>query len=166
MRTLRVATVIALVGIGVVIGYFSAQSNVSAASDGLAAQDYADIQQLYWRYNHGADFGDADLYVSVFTDDAVLRSSDGQEHIGKDEITGFISRSLAGRTGDTGRRHWNSSWRITPSAEGARGRTYWLVLDVSTGEATHSSTGYYDDVFVKTSDGWRIKSRTLNSDAG
>ena len=43
MRTLRVATVIALVGIGVVIGYFSAQSNVSAASDGLAAQDYADI---------------------------------------------------------------------------------------------------------------------------
>ena len=55
MRTLRVATVIALVGIGVVIGYFSAQSSVSAASDGLAAQDYADIQQLYWRYNHGTN---------------------------------------------------------------------------------------------------------------
>ena len=105
--------------------------------------DYADIQQLYWRCNHGADFGDADLYVSVFTDDAVLRSSDGQEHIGKDEITGFISRSLAGRTGDTGRRHWNNSWRITPSAEGARGRTYWLLLGVSTGQPTNSRSGYY-----------------------
>ena len=164
MRALRVVAVIALVGIGAVIGYLSALGNVSEASGGLTAQDYADIQQLYWRYNHGADFGDADLYASVFTDDAVLRSSDGQEHIGKDEITGFISRSLAGRTGDTGRRHWNNSWRITPSAEGARGSTYWLLLGVSTGQPTNSRSGYYEDVYAKTSDGWLIKSRTIFGD--
>ena len=78
MRALRVVAVIALVGIGAVIGYLSALGNVSEAAGGLTAQDDADIQQLYWRYNHGADFGDADLYASVFTDDAVLRSSDGR----------------------------------------------------------------------------------------
>ena len=106
------------------------------------------------------------MFASAFTDDAVFKTGAEQEYTGRDEIAAFISQSFAGQVGDAGRRHWNSSWRITPSAEGARGRTYWLVLGVSSGEATHSSTGYYDDVYVKTSDGWRIKSRTLNSDAG
>ncbi len=165
MKFLRVVTVVALVGVGVAIGYLSAQSNVSAVSDGLTAQDYADIQQLYWRYNHGADFGDADLFVSAFTDDAFVKSSNGQEFVGKKEIDGFISRSLAGMpTGDTGRRHWNNGWRITPSAEGARGRTYWLLLDVGEGQPTNDRSGYYEDVYVKTSDGWRIKSRTIFGD--
>ncbi len=165
MKFLRVVTVVALVGVGVAIGYLSAQSNVSAASDGLTAQDYADIQQLYWRYNHGADFGDADLFVSAFTDDAFVKSSNGQEYVGKKEIDGFISGSLARMpTGDTGRRHWNNGWRITPSAEGARGRTYWLLLDVGTGQPTNDRSGYYEDVYVKTSDGWRIKSRTIFGD--
>ena len=166
MRTLLVAAGIALVGVGAGLGYVSAQGTGSASSGALTAQDYADIQQLYWRYNHGADFGDAELSASAFTDDAVFKIRAGQEAVGRDEIVAFMSGSFAGKVGDIGRRHWNSSWRITPSAEGAQGRTYWLVLDVSTGEATHSSTGYYDDVFVKTSDGWRIKSRTLNFDAG
>ena len=165
MKFLRVVTVVALVGVGVAIGYLSAQSNVSAASDGLTAQDYADIQQLYWRYNHGADFGDADLFVSAFTDDAFVKSSNGQEYVGKKEIDGFISGSLARMpAGDTGRRHWNNGWRITPSAEGARGRTYWLLLDVGTGQPTNDRSGYYEDVYVKTSDGWRIKSRTIFGD--
>ena len=57
MRILRIATVAALVGVGVVIGYLAADDGASAASGNLSAQDYADIQQLYWRYNHGADFG-------------------------------------------------------------------------------------------------------------
>ncbi len=165
MKFLRVVTVVALVGVGVAIGYLSAQSNVSAASDGLTAQDYADIQQLYWRYNHGADFGDADLFVSAFTDDAFVKSSNGQEFVGKKEIDGFISGSLVRMpAGDTGRRHWNNGWRITPSAEGARGRTYWLLLDVGTGQPTNDRSGYYEDVYVKTSDGWRIKSRTIFGD--
>ena len=166
MRTLLVVAGITLIGVGAGLGYISAQGTGSASSGALTAQDYADIQQLYWRYNHGSDFRDADLFSSAFTDDAVFKTGPEQEAVGRDAIAAFISQSFAGQVGDTGRRHWNSSWRITPSAEGARGRTYWLVLDVSTGEATHSSTGYYDDVFVKTSDGWRIRSRTLNFDAG
>ena len=78
---------------------------------------------------------------------------------------GFISRSLARMAaGDTGRRHWNNSWRITPSAEGARGRSYWLIIGVSTGQPVNSRSGYYDDVYVNTSDGWLIKSRTIFGD--
>ena len=171
MRTLRVAIVIALVGIGVAIGYFSAQGNVSAASDGLTAQDYADIQQLYWRYSQGADFGDGELFASAFAEDGLFKpGADGV--VGRDEIAARMSRGEKGA--DTGRRHWNNAWRITPSPDGARGRVYWMVLDVGSGEPvagmpgvvgpTHRSTGYYDDVYVKTSEGWRIKSRILNFD--
>ena len=165
MRTLRVVTVIALVGTGVVIGYFSAHGNVSAASDGLAAQDYADIQQLYWRYNHGADFRDGALFVSAFADDVVFRAGD-LELTGKAELTAWRGERDAGEAGDNGRRHWNSSYRITPSPEGAEGRVYWLPIDVSSGQPQHLASGYYDDVYAKTSDGWRIKRRILHSDAG
>ena len=163
MQTLRVIAIGALVGIGAWLGHASAQESGDAGR--LTAQDYADIQQLYWRYNHGADFGDADLYVSVFTDDAALRGSDGQWYRGKDEISEFISRSLTSRpAGDTGRRHWNNSWRITPSAEGAKGRTYWLIVDVSSGQPKNSRSGYYEDVYVNSADGWLIKSRTIVGD--
>ena len=165
MRTLKLATVIGLIGIGVAIGYFSAQSNVSAASDGLTAQDYADIQQLYWRYNHGADFSDGDLFVSAFTDDVVFRAG-SLELNGKGEMMVWRAERDAGGTGDSGRRHWNSSYRVTPSSEGAEGRVYWLLVDVSSGTPNHIGSGYYDDVYVETSDGWRIKRRILSSDAG
>ena len=68
MRTLVVVAVIALVGFGAGVWYISAQGSGSASSGALTAQDYADIQQLYWRYNHGADFRDADLFASAFTE--------------------------------------------------------------------------------------------------
>lgn len=165
MRAVRLVTAIALVGMGAAIGYLVAPGPVSAAPGGLTAQDYADIQQLYWRYNQGADFGDADLYVSVFVDDAVVRSSDGREHVGKDAIRQFVSRSQARRpAGDTGRRHWNSSWRIMPTAAGAQGRSYWLMLDVSSGSPTNYRSGYYEDEYVRTSDGWLIRNRTIVGD--
>ena len=165
MRTLRAATVIGLVGIGIVVGYMSAQGGVSAASDGLTAQDYADIQQLYWQYNQGADFRDAALFVSAFSDDAVFRAGPLQL-TGKDELTAWRGERDAGGSGDNGRRHWNSSYRITPSSDGAEGRVYWLLVDVSSGQPKHIGSGYYDDTYVKTPDGWRIKQRVLSSDAG
>ena len=172
MKILRAATVLALVTIGVGIGYLSAQGDANAASDGLSAQDYADIQQLYWRYNHGADFRDPELFGSAFAEDALFQPGFESDVNGRTEIISFISRGEKGT--DSGSRHWNNSWRITLTAEGAQGRVYWLVLDVGSGnpiaglpgavQPTHRSTGYYDDVYVKMADGWRIKKRTLNFD--
>lgn len=168
MRTRQLAAAAALVGAGLAIGWFSGQGSGSAAAaaDGaLMAQDYAEIEQLYWRYNHGADFRDADLFVSAFADDAVFKVGDRQ-FSGREELMAFRRERHAGRTGDTGRRHWNNGWRITPTADGAMGRTYWLLVDVSGGQPNHVSSGYYDDEYVKTPDGWRISSRTISLDAG
>ena len=170
MRTLRAGFVIALVAIGVAVGYLSGQGSVSAASDGLTAQDYADIQQLYWRYNHAMDFRDPQLLASAFSDDAVFSTGLRPDAVGRQDILAFISNE---KGTDSGIRHWNNSWHVTPTSEGAEGRVYWMVLDVGAGGSvgnlpgaswTHRSTGVYDDVYVKTAEGWRIKSRTLNFD--
>ena len=61
------------------------------------------------------------------------------ELTGKDELTAWRGERDAGEAGDNGQRHWNSSYRITPSPEGAEGRVYWLPIDVSSGSAATSS---------------------------
>ncbi len=56
------------------------------------------------------------------------------------------------------------SYLITPTGTGAKGRAYYVLLDITTRPATFVFTGYYDDEFVRTPDGWRIKRRTINRD--
>jgi hypothetical protein len=48
---------------------------------------------------------------------------------------------------------------ITPTADGATGRVYLLMLGM-TGPNSLERQGGYEDVYVKTAGGWRIKSRT------
>lgn len=163
MRTRNLAVAAALVLAGVAIGWISAPGNSAAAAGTLMAEDYAEIEQLYWRYNHGADFRDGDLFVSAFADDAVF--SVGERTIsGKADLAAFRVERHAGQTGDTGRRHWNNGWRITPTADGAQARVYWLLVDVSGDEPKQAASGYYDDTYVKTAEGWRFQTRTINSD--
>jgi hypothetical protein len=52
---------------------------------------------------------------------------------------------------------------IEPAPEGARGKVYLLVIDIAQNAKPTSINmgGHYDDVYVKTPAGWRIKSRTF-----
>ena len=162
MRKLRVLIAITLVGVVAGIGWIAAQGRAGVAT-GLSGQDYGEIMRLYGMYNQGSDFRDADLFLSAFTDDAVF--NDGQqEYVGKGQLAALRVERHAGESGDNGRRHWNSSYRITPSDEGATGLVYWLVVDVSTSPPKAVLSGYYEDVYVKTSAGWRIKTRTIKRD--
>ena len=62
-------------------------------------------------------------------------------------------------------RHWTGSWVITPGGDGtARGRVYWMAFDPTVRPLAVADTGYYEDIYVKTPDGWRIKERTARSD--
>ena len=163
MRTLRVVMAITLVGVVAGVGWIAAQGRDSTVPV-LSGQDYAEITRLYGIYNQGSDFRDAELFVSAFADDAVFRTGPDQEVVGRAALLAQRAERYQGQTGDSGRRHYNSSWVITPTADGAKGRAYWLVLDISGAQPTPTVSGYYDDVFVKTSDGWKIKSRTLHRD--
>ena len=48
---------------------------------------------------------------------------------------------------------------ILPSPEGATGKSYLLAIGVGGDPTTIERQGGYEDVYVKTRDGWRFKSR-------
>ena len=164
MRTRNLIAAVALVGVGVAIGWTSAPGNAAAAAGTLTAQDYAEIEQLYWRYNHGGDFRDSELWLSAFADDAVFTVVGGRTLRGMEALEAMRVERDAGH-GDRGRRHWNNGWRIVPTAEGAAARVYWIVVDVAGGQPFTDRSGYYDDKYVRTADGWRIQERIITFDS-
>jgi ketosteroid isomerase-like protein len=129
----------------------------------LTPQDYADIQHLTSRLNQGADSHDADMWVSLWTPDGVWTPSVGPArsgHAGLREYRRARREELGGRMDI---RHWTNSLVITPSAEGATGRLYFMMMRVNVTPPVPASSGHYDDVYVKTADGWRIKRRTIQT---
>jgi uncharacterized protein (TIGR02246 family) len=154
---------------GVLLGSFAAFGWVHAQGSGssqtLSGADLAEIHHLHSLYNQGSDFGDADRWVSVFSEDGVFRIADTGEWIGRDQIAEYRRQSFAPRPADYTYRHWNSSWVITPDGAGrATGRVYWMGFDPSAEPIVVTDTGIYEDIYVKTADGWRIKQRHAHPD--
>ena len=58
-------------------------------------------------------------------------------------------------------RHFLTNHMIEPSADGATGKQYLVVLDIGENGTPGSVFlgGHYQDVYVKTPDGWRFKTR-------
>ena len=121
----------------------------------LSAADYADIQQVYARYNQSVDGGNAQMMATVFT-------ADGE----------FVSgaRTMKGRGLAQGpvkerpqARHMATSIVIAPSPEGARGSSYVMLVNLQATPPVIMGGGVYEDVLVKTAEGWRFKRRTYFS---
>ena len=75
--------------------------------------------------------------------------------------------TVGGSVEDSRRRHWTSGVMLTPTSDGAaKARAYYMVIDVSKNQAVVTSTGSFDDLFVKTAAGWRFKRHKVRSDAG
>jgi hypothetical protein len=120
----------------------------------LTAQDYADIQQLYGRYNWAIDAGDVEGYVALYTPDGSFNTFNGA-----DGLRTFMKGTQRGT-----RRHWNSNLVITPSPEGASGKVYLLLVDVGAKPPAISAAARYEDRLVKTAAGWRFKKRQTSPD--
>jgi len=172
MRTLRVPFAVGLLVALASVGWVWAQGRNSSGA--LTGQDYAEIHQLYARYAQGTDLHNAEMWLDVFTKDAIFRPTfnqdrrrgeKGAEFKGRDEMAKWRANNFASRRPNYHYRHWTGSWVITPGGDGtARGRVYWMAFDPTVRPLAVADTGYYDDIYVKTSDGWRIKERTAHSD--
>lgn len=151
----------------------SGSLSVAAQGAGLTAQDYAEITQLINRYAYGIDTcgGNGFDYANVFTADGVFidRNSDagfkaGGRVLAKGrqalaELVGGGARGCKTRLVWTDWSHLMLNHEITATPEGARGRIYLVQLGMK-GPGTIERHGGYEDVYVKTSEGWRIRSRT------
>jgi ketosteroid isomerase-like protein len=124
----------------------------------MTADDYMEIQQLYSRYNMAIDMGDAEGWAACFTPDGVFQTFNGH-----DALVGFINTWKERMKGGN-MRHWNSNLAITPSADGATGAVYLLLVDISAKPPAIQSASMYKDVLVKTANGWRFKNRQVKGD--
>ena len=128
----------------------------------LSVEDQLDIQQLYARYNHAIDFGDAAGWAACFTPDGVFESGPGAPKIGSEALTGFATAFAARMQGKA--RHWNTNIVLEDTASGARGKCYLMLLSMAEKPATAAVTAVYHDELVKTADGWKFSSRKVQGD--
>ena len=165
MRRRRLLAIAALLGTLALGGLVYGQSQRTQT---LTAQDRAEIQELSARYNQGTDFADMALFMSIWADDAVFKASAKLQLVGRKAIEEWRAGANESRRKANAppRRHFNSSLIITPTADGAKGRIYWVLMDVSGKEPRIYASGYSDDTFVKTSGGWRIRTRVDHNDPG
>jgi hypothetical protein len=123
-----------------------------AAAQSLSTQDYIEIEQLYARYNNAIDSGNSEAWVATFTDDGVFNGSGGREALMKVATNWITTRNNL--------RHWNTNLLITPTAEGASATVYLFLMDITTKPPSITGGGGYEDLLVKTPQGWRFKRRT------
>jgi hypothetical protein len=127
----------------------------------LTALDYLEIQQLVASYGHALDNGLAQAdngpaYAGLFTADGVAFR----------RLKGFGPLAAIARAQPHGpkyARHFLTNVTIAPSPEGATGEQYLVVIDPPEGGKPGRLFlgGHYEDIYVKTAEGWRYKSRTL-----
>ena len=134
-------------------------SDDAAVVNGLAVCDHIEIQQLYARYSHMIDSGDAKGWADTFTEDGVWRS-DTACYRGSEQLAGFAetSRNLVG-----GYRHVQTNMLLSPNAEGVEGSSYLLFLQPDPGRnsPTILNSAVYRDSIVRTPAGWRFAFRRL-----
>jgi len=144
---------------------FAPMSRIASAASKaatLTTSDYLEIQQLVSRYPYGLDTGadSGNLFAGVFTNDGVFAGGPSRVE-GHDKLAEFAFGHRPGQ-GPLYTRNFSTNMMIRPSPEGATGKIYAAVLDIGEGNGSPSRVlngGHYEDVYVRTAAGWRIKSR-------
>ena len=135
--------------------------NVTAPNGSLSVWDYLQIEQLVASYGHALDSGfgkgdNGDAYAGLYT-------KDGLAFLNTKGYDALAALAREQPRGPNYVRHYLTHHVIEPSPEGAKGKAYLSVLDI--GEHGKPSTvflgGHYEDTYVRTADGWRIKTRNL-----
>ena len=136
----------------------------------LTALDYFQIQQLVARYaramdtcsNNGYDY--ADLYTPDGKFVPIINGKPGAGVQGREalaEISGGGSNNCV-NVGwiEQGVHHVYVNHIIDPAPEGATGSVEMMLIGIGGDPNKIEHDGYYEDIYVKTSQGWRFKQRT------
>jgi hypothetical protein len=136
----------------------------------LTALDYIEIQQLVAKYaraidtcsNNGYDY--ADLYAP---DGRFVPIINGREAPGIQGRENLAAVSGGGSNNcenvgwiEQGVHHIYVNHIITPTPEGATGTVDMMMIGLGGDPNKIENDGYYEDVYVKTPQGWRFKQRT------
>jgi hypothetical protein len=134
----------------------------------LTPLDYVDIQRLAAKYayaidrctNRGYDY--ADLY----TPDGMFATSRGGRILNTYAGRERLAEAARGGRPDcsdvpwAGIVHVMANHVVEPSREGATGKVYLIAIGLDGEPGKVEAQGHYEDVYVRTPQGWRFKSRT------
>jgi hypothetical protein len=146
-----------------------AASAQNKGSTELTALDYFQIQQLVAKYaraidtcsNNGYDYADlfmADGFFAPSMDGKVSLKFQGREQLA--EVSGGGANGCKNVPWiEEGVRHIYVNHIITPTAEGASGTVDMLMIGLGGDPNKIEHDGYYEDVYTRTPQGWRFKSR-------
>jgi len=130
-------------------------------------EDRAAIQNLVVKYTIALDTLDADMYASVFAEDAEFTFG-GNTYKGRDQIrkivTDLKARRAASQTPDAPKSYHalsNTYIEIVNDHE-AHHRSYWqTITGPSSGPFTVGGMGRYEDTLVKRNGTWLILKRQI-----
>jgi hypothetical protein len=144
-----------------------------AGAPELTALDYFQIQQLVAKYaraidtcsNNGYDYADlftADGFFVPSMNGKVVAKLQGREQLVEVSGGGANGRENVPWI-EEGVHHIYVNHIITPTAEGATGTVDMLMIGLGGDPNRIEYDGYYEDVYAKTPQGWRFKSRTRHA---
>lgn len=121
-----------------------------------ALLDRDEIRELAVRYAHGVWRKDVAAVAALFAEDGVMDTGSGEPMRGREAIRATYERTFA--ADDFYPFVHNHVVEI--DGDGARG---WCDLDLRAVINSERMTGFgsYEDRYVRTSDGWKFRSRTL-----
>jgi hypothetical protein len=158
----------ALVALLAAAGALCAQPARAQAQAALTPQDYIAIQQLVSKYAYAIDectnrgFDYADLYTpdgAFYTsrDGKILNRFEGRERLAEAARGGMPDCKDVPWAGIV---HMLVNHVIEPAPGGATGKVYLIAIGLDGEPGKVEAQGRYDDVYVRTPQGWRFKSRT------
>lgn len=161
MRNLIVLTAAVVVTAGATWMY--AQQSRPGSHVLLSPEDYIEIHQLYSYYARDVDPGSKRSASWMFVDDGVADMG-GRRYHGRKELDVFYAD--VPKRQSSGVRHFNSTYVVVGTPEGARGSSYMMQVErrKEGGPIEVTLFGKYEDRFVKTRDGWRFKERIWTPD--
>ena len=139
----------------------------------INTEDRFAILEVIAQYSYTYDARDADGFANLFTDNAVweLYLSDQAEPDikleSREEIQDWAANRLKGREGKINSRHHQSSTVFSNcSPDQAETQTMILVTHHEHGDPYPIPTlsGEYQDIWKKTTDGWKFSKRVLYAD--
>jgi hypothetical protein len=128
----------------------------AAAQQTLTDKDRAEIQDLSARYARHLGGCNAEGYAELFAPGTGYFASNIRgEVVGRDRLMALVRSE----------RHCTGATTSNAPNAGANRPTPTVAIESSskgvTGRADLGNVGYYQDEYVKTPDGWRIRSRTV-----
>lgn len=149
----------------VVVTAGRAQTSADAADPALGTRDYLEIEQLVYEHGWALDSGEndgfayADLYTADGTFTDTSQGPNGRTYQGRENLAALARGAPRGPFNVS---HLVTNLIVTPTADGAIGRAYVGIFDPGGPDqppgAGHG--GFYDDVYLKTPQGWRFQKRT------